>query len=81
MSRVTHTKHGVYCRRCDAVHDGTDGCEHGLGKKDGVRRYDDGYVAVPADMGHYSPHMWHEVDGRETCLECGAVKVPEGMLE
>lgn len=80
MSMVTHYGHGVYCYVCQAVYESTDGCEHGLDRKAGVQKTRDGYLAQPAEMGHYSPHMWMEIDGMEQCGECGAVKIPDEMV-
>lgn len=81
MSRVKHYGHGVFCEMCGEVYDGTDGCEHGLEAKMGIRKGRDGYVAQPADMGHYSPCMFIDVDGFEQCAECGKVKIPTDMVE
>ena len=81
MARVSHYGHGVWCYICQEVHDGTDGCEHGLDRKDGIKRSTDGYITDPADMGHFSPHMFGEIDGFEQCLECGATKIPTELVE
>ena len=81
MVRVEHHGHGVYCEVCEEVHDGTGGCDHRLDRKMGVLRSSDGFIAKPADMSHFSPHMWVDVDGMEQCSECGAVKLSEEMVE
>lgn len=81
MSPVRHHGHGVWCHICQTVYDGTDGCDHHLSKKDGVQKTRDGYEAVPADMGHFSPCHYIEVDGLQTCAECGRVKLPLRLVE
>ena len=81
MSRVRLTEHGVWCYVCQEVHNDTGQCEHGLEKKDGIERSMDGYITDPADMGHFSPHMFHEIDGFEQCMECGATKIPANLVE
>lgn len=77
---VTLYGHGVYCSRCIEVYESTNDCGHNLGAKMGVQRTDDGYAAQPDGMGHYSPHVYHEVDGMDTCLECGRVKISTEMV-
>jgi len=81
MSRVEHFGHGVYCEKCQDVHDSTDGCDHRFEKKNGVRKEGDYYIAQPPNMGHFSPHMWMDVDDMEVCGECGATKIPKDMVQ
>lgn len=82
MSRVHHLGHGIWCYACQEVHEGTDGCEHELGRKDGIQIHrDGGYITDPADMGHFSPHQFIEVDGFEQCAECGATKIPAQLVD
>lgn len=35
-------------------------------------------IAIDEQMGHYSPHMWTDVDSEEMCVECGAVLLERG---
>lgn len=91
MSRVVYHGHGVYCTACQEVYptasddpddDDVPHCEHGFDKKMGVKKGRfDGYIAVPADMGHYSPHQFRKIDDMQQCVECGAVQIPEEMVE
>ena len=81
MTTVTFYGHGVWCHLCQEVYESTDGCEHGLDRKAGIQDTFDGYVAQPDGMGHYSPHTWLDIDGMETCAECGAVKIPDEFLK
>ena len=40
----------------------------------------EGFIAQASGMGHFSPHVWMDVDDHEMCGECGAVKVkPEDV--
>jgi len=77
---VTSYGHGIYCYRCVDVHASTSDCDHDLGDKAGVERVDGGYAAQPNDMGHYSPHIYMEIDGMEMCSDCQRVKIPEEMV-
>ena len=78
MARVSHFGYGVWCYRCQKAYDNTSGCDHDLGQKDGIQKQVNGsYLTQPADMGHFSPHMFIDVDGYEQCAECGATKIPE----
>lgn len=81
MSKVTHYGHGVWCEICQEVQSGTDECRHGLAPKDGIMKDGDEYITNPADMGHYSPHMFIEVGGMQQCAECGATKIPAEMMD
>jgi hypothetical protein len=44
------------------------------------------FVAQSDKMGHFSPHMWTQIDDHEVCAECGGVKVqpedvPDDLIE
>jgi len=39
------------------------------------------WIAQDSDMGHYTPHMWVDVDGQDMCSECGAVKIAEEIVD
>lgn len=32
------------------------------------------YIAQERNMGHYTPHIWTENEGMESCGECGAIR-------
>lgn len=81
MTRVTLHGHGVYCHACDEVYDSTDECDHRLDRKSGIHKERDYYIAQPAEMGHYSPHHWMEIDGIPQCPECGAVRLSKERVE
>jgi threonine dehydrogenase-like Zn-dependent dehydrogenase len=71
-----------YCTRCDEIVE----IPHRKDEHDGDISIDllqvtvEGrdLVAIEDNMGHYSPHMWTDVDGHEMCVECGAVLLEKG---
>ena len=39
------------------------------------------WIATSHGMGHFSPHVWIDVDGQDMCSECGAVRIDESVVE
>lgn len=83
---MTNLWNKFFCLECQEVVDiGHASAEHDDPTVDvyGIDRAsasDSGYIASDRDMGHYSPHVWIEVDGLDMCGECGAVQVPEEVI-
>jgi len=42
-----------------------------------IHKESKGLIAKARDMGHFSPHVFHEIDGHQMCGECGGVLVEE----
>jgi len=38
-------------------------------------------ITRPRNECGVMPHMWTEVDGRDTCCNCGAVAIPDEVVE
>lgn len=72
-----------YCTDCQEIvgispHDHRDEEHDGDPMTDIYRITDeqDGHLLAKDDgMGHFTPHIWSEVDGVQVCSECGAVKL------
>ena len=46
-----------------------------------IEKMGDGeYLAQGDDMGHFTPHVFMEVNDHEMCGECGAVKIKESDI-
>ena len=83
-------RHTYYCTLCqeivgtspkkhrDEVHDGNLQADIApLENKDSDGRW----IAKPEGMGHFTPHVWVDVDGQEMCGECGAVRIAEDVID
>jgi len=78
-----------YCTACKEIV-GNRPLEHRANEHDGDhltgihliedRDTDDRLIAVPSGMGHFTPHIWTDVDGQDMCAECGAVRISDSVV-
>ena len=90
MGDTERLYHHYYCTHCqeivgvhpkehrDEEHDGRPEIDvHPIEEQDSDGRW----IAKSSDMGHFTPHVWMDIEGQEMCGECGAVRIAEEVVE